>query len=172
MIMTFAAFLGSLELGMIYAVLALGVFLSFRTLNMPDLTVDGTLPLGAVITAVLIRQGVNPWLCLLVSFAGGMLAGFAFGEKRLPRKPMIMGIFGFFGVLLFVGPLLDTCTVFLTVADVRMETAIPIYVSGFPVNLSQGACTFLTMLLFGRPLLEKLDRIQEKYGMMEGEYGL
>lgn len=83
-----------------------------------------------------------------------------------------MSIFGFFGVLLFVGPLLDTCTVFLTVADVRMETAIPIYVSGFPVNLSQGTCTLLTMLLFGRPLLEKLDRIQEKYGMMEGEYGL
>ena len=113
----------------------------------------------------------TPWQMMAYG-AGGMLAGFAFGRKRLPRKPLVMGIFGFFGVLLFVGPLLDTCTVFLTVADIRMETAIPIYVSGFPVNLSQGACTFLTMLLFGRPLLEKLDRIQEKYGMMEGEYGL
>lgn len=41
--MTFGALLGSLELGMIYAVLALGVFLSFRTLNMPDLTVDGSI---------------------------------------------------------------------------------------------------------------------------------
>lgn len=113
----------------------------------------------------------TPWQMMAYG-AGGMLAGFAFGRRRLPRKPLVMGVFGFFGVLLFVGPLLDTCTVFLTVADVRMETAIPIYVSGFPVNLSQGACTFLTMLLFGRPLLEKLDRIQEKYGMMEGEYGL
>lgn len=113
----------------------------------------------------------TPWQMMAYG-AGGMLAGFAFGRKRLPRKPLVMGVFGFFGVLLFVGPLLDTCTVFLTVADVHMETAIPIYVSGFPVNLSQGACTFLTMLLFGRPLLEKLDRIQEKYGMMEGGYGL
>lgn len=113
----------------------------------------------------------TPWQMMAYG-AGGMLAGFAFGRRRLPRKPLVMGVFGFFGVLLFVGPLLDTCTVFLTVADVRMETAIPIYVSGFPVNLSQGACTFLTMLLFGRPLPEKLDRIQEKYGMMEGEYGL
>ena len=41
--MTFGALLGSLELGMIYAILALGVFLSFRTLNMPDLTVDGSI---------------------------------------------------------------------------------------------------------------------------------
>ena len=41
--MTFGALLGSLELGMIYAVLALGEFLSFRTLNMPDLTVDGSI---------------------------------------------------------------------------------------------------------------------------------
>ena len=113
----------------------------------------------------------TPWQMMAYG-AGGMLAGFAFGRRRLPRKPLVMSIFGFFGVLLFVGPLLDTCTVFLTVADVRMETAIPIYVSGFPVNLSQGTCTLLTMLLFGRPLLEKLDRIQEKYGMMEGEYGL
>ena len=108
----------------------------------------------------------TPWQMMAYG-AGGMLAGFAFGLGRLPRKPLVMGVFGFFGVLFFVGPLLDTCTVFLTVANVSWETAIPIYVSGFPVNLSQGACTFLTMLLFGRPLLEKLDRIKVKYGLVE-----
>ena len=42
----------------------------------------------------------------------------------------------------------------------------------FPVNASQGVCTVLVMVLFGRPLLEKLDRIQVKYGMMEDENGL
>ena len=113
----------------------------------------------------------TPWQMMAYG-AGGMLAGFAFGRKRLPRRPLVMGIFGFFGVLFFVGPLLDTCTVFLTVPSIRPETAVPIYISGFPVNLSQGVCTFLTMLLFGLPLLEKLDRIKQKYGMMEGGDGL
>lgn len=113
----------------------------------------------------------TPWQMMAYG-AGGMLAGFAFGRNRLPRKPLVMGIFGFFGVLFFVGPLLDICTVFLTVPGIRPETAVPIFISGFPVNLSQGVCTFLTMLLFGLPLLEKLDRIKQKYGMMEGGDGL
>ena len=46
------------------------------------------------------------------------------------------------------------------------------FVSGFYVNVSQAVCTVLVMLLFGRPLLEKLDRIKVKYGMMEDENGL
>ena len=50
--MTFGALLGSLELGMIYAILALGVFLSFRTLNMPDLTVDGSIVTGMAVSAM------------------------------------------------------------------------------------------------------------------------
>ena len=54
------AILGSVELGMIYAVLALGVFLSFRTLNTPDLTVDGSIVTGAAASAMLCSMGVNP----------------------------------------------------------------------------------------------------------------
>jgi hypothetical protein len=44
--------------------------------------------------------------------------------------------------------------------------------SGFPVNVSQGICTAIMMFVFGRPLLEKLDRVKQKYGMMEGENGI
>ena len=101
--------------------------------------------------------------------AGGMLAGFLFAKNRLPKKPVAMGIFGFLAVLLFVGPLLDTCTVFLTLPVINAQTAWPLYVSGFPVNLSQGLCTLLTMLLFGKPLLEKLDRVKLQYGMGEDD---
>ena len=61
--MTFGALLGSLELGMIYAVLALGVFLSFRTLNMPDLTVDGSIVTGMAISAVICAGGGHPQNC-------------------------------------------------------------------------------------------------------------
>ena len=65
---------------------------------------------------------------------------------------------------LLVGPLLDTCSVFLELSVINVRTAWPRYVSGFWVNLSQGVCTFLTMVIFGNPLLEKLERIKTKYG--------
>ena len=113
----------------------------------------------------------TPWQMFAYG-AGGMLAGFVFGKKWLPREPMAMAIFGYLAVLLFIGPILDTCSVFLTLPEISLKSAWPLYISGFPVNLSQGACTFLTMLLFGRPLLEKLDRVKTQYGMMEEEDGL
>ncbi|MGM9603365.1 MAG: ECF transporter S component [Faecousia sp.] len=112
-----------------------------------------------------------PWQMLGYGMAG-FLAGFAFGKHRLPRKPVIMGIFGFLAVLLVVGPILDTSSVFLTLPQFTAGGVLAIYLSGIPVNLSQGLCTFLTMLLFANPLLEKLDRVKEKYGMMEDENGL
>lgn len=113
----------------------------------------------------------TPWQMMAYG-AGGMLAGFLFQKNRLPRKPLIMGIVGFLGVLFFVGPLLDTCTVFLAPITINLKNILAIYVSGFPVNVSQSLCTFAVMFLLGRPLLEKLDRIKVKYGMMEDENGL
>lgn len=113
----------------------------------------------------------TPWQMFAYG-AGGMLAGFLFAKGRLPRKPVVMGIFGFLTMLCFVGPLLDTCSVFLALPVINLETAWPLYVSGFPVNLSQGVCTFLTILLFGNALLEKLDRVKVQYGMTEDEDGL
>lgn len=66
---------GAVELGLVYAFVALGVYLAFRVLDFPDLTVDGTFPLGAAVTAVLIMAGVNPWLAALVAMLAGALAG-------------------------------------------------------------------------------------------------
>ncbi len=61
--------------GLIYSSMAMGVFITFRILDFPDLTVDGSFPLGAAIAAILITNGVSPWLSLLVAFAGGVVAG-------------------------------------------------------------------------------------------------
>ena len=113
----------------------------------------------------------TPWQMMAYG-AGGMLTGFLFQKGRLPRKPVLMGIVGFLGVLLFVGPLLDTCTVFLAPISMNWKSISAIYISGFTVNVSQGISTFLVMFLLGKPLLEKLDRIRVKYGMMEDGYGL
>ena len=113
----------------------------------------------------------TPWQMFAYG-AGGMLAGFVFTKKWLPQKPVAMGIFGFLAVVLFVGPILDTCSVFLMLTEVGLNNAWPMYLSGFPVNISQGISTFLTMLIFGKPLLEKLDRVKVQYGMMEEENGI
>jgi putative ABC transport system permease protein len=66
---------GAIELGLVYAFVALGVYLAFRVLDFPDLTVDGTFPLGAAVTAVLIIAGVNPWLASGVAMLAGAAAG-------------------------------------------------------------------------------------------------
>lgn len=69
------AFWGAVELGLVFAFVAIGVYLAFRVLDFPDLTVDGSFPLGAAVAAVLIVAGVNPWLATLVAMAAGSLAG-------------------------------------------------------------------------------------------------
>ena len=73
--MSFVAFLGAIETGLLYGFLSLGVYLSFRVLKFPDLTVDGSFPLGAAVVATLITQGVNPWLATAVAMVAGALAG-------------------------------------------------------------------------------------------------
>ena len=113
----------------------------------------------------------TPWQMMAYG-AGGMLTGFLFRQGRLPRTPLLMGISGFLGVLLLVGPLLDTCTVFLAPISMNFSSVLAIYISGFPVNVSQGLSTFAVLFLLGNPMLEKLDRIKVKYGMMEGEDGI
>ena len=65
------AFLGALEIGLVYGLVALGVFLSFRVLNFPDLTVDGSFPLGAAVTAALIVAGTDPYLATGVAMLAG-----------------------------------------------------------------------------------------------------
>lgn len=69
------AALGALQLGFVYGLVALGVLLSFRMLNYPDLTVDGSFPLGAAVTAAVVVAGGDPWLALLVGALAGAAAG-------------------------------------------------------------------------------------------------
>jgi putative ABC transport system permease protein len=61
--------------GLIYGIMVLGVFITFRVLDFPDLTVDGSFPLGAALMVQCILLGTNIWLALLVAFIGGILAG-------------------------------------------------------------------------------------------------
>lgn len=71
--------------------------------------------------------------------------------------------------MVVVGPLLDLCTLFTTGSQVTPAFAAAIFLSGLPVNLTHGLACGLTMLLFSCPLLEKLERLKIKYGMMEAD---
>ena len=73
--MSSIALLGSIEIGLLYALVALGVYISFRILRFPDLTVDGSFPLGAAVSASLIVAGVDPFLATLLAFVAGAFAG-------------------------------------------------------------------------------------------------
>jgi len=73
--MSMFAFTGAVELGLVYAFVAIGVYLSFRILDFPDLTVDGSFLLGSTVCGVMILCGVNPWLAMLSALCAGMLAG-------------------------------------------------------------------------------------------------
>ncbi|CAM4095254.1 ABC transporter permease [Psychrobacter arenosus] len=73
--MSLIAFFGALESGLIYALVALGVLMSFRTLDFPDLTADGSFPLGGAVAGVAIIAGINPWLACLFGMMAGAVAG-------------------------------------------------------------------------------------------------
>ncbi|MBZ4671870.1 MAG: transporter permease [Deferribacteraceae bacterium] len=73
--MSLYAFLGSLEQGFVFAIMALGVYITFRVLDFPDLSVDGTFPLGAAVSAILIVKGVNPFVTVAIATLAGMVAG-------------------------------------------------------------------------------------------------
>jgi putative tryptophan/tyrosine transport system permease protein len=75
MITMFTAIFGSFEAGIIYAIMALGVYLSFRILDFPDLTVDGSFVTGAAISAIMIANGANPFLATIMALVAGFLAG-------------------------------------------------------------------------------------------------
>lgn len=89
---------GPIELGLLYALMALGVYITFRILDFPDLTVDGSFTTGAAIAAILITNGVNPWLATLAAFAGGMFAGICTG--LLHTKGKINGLLS--GIIMMI----------------------------------------------------------------------
>jgi ABC-type uncharacterized transport system permease subunit len=74
--MSLIASLGAIEIGLIFGLVALGVFLSFRIINFPDLTVDGSFPLGGAVAAALIVAGWNPFAATAVAIVAGALAGY------------------------------------------------------------------------------------------------
>jgi len=85
---------GTLTQGLIYALLSYGVFITYKILDFPDLTVDGSFPLGAAVTAVLLTSGFDPYLTLFVVLVSGALAGLVTGliHVKLKVRDLLAGI--------------------------------------------------------------------------------
>jgi putative ABC transport system permease protein len=86
--------LGAWTIGLILALLALGVYVSFRVFNFPDITADGSITLGASVAAILVVSGVNPFVATLVAAAAGMVAGSVTGTlyAKLGIQKLLAGI--------------------------------------------------------------------------------
>ena len=86
--------IGILEQGFIYGIMAMGIYISYKILDFPDLTVDGSFPLGAAVSAALVTLDVNPWLCLIAATLAGVLAGCVTGflHIKLKIKDLLSGI--------------------------------------------------------------------------------
>jgi putative tryptophan/tyrosine transport system permease protein len=134
MISMFTAIFGSFEAGIIYAIMALGVYLSFRILDFPDLTVDGSFVTGAAISAVLIAGGTNPFLATIIAlfagFAAGCMTGLlhTFGKINNLLSGILMMIALYSINLRIMGrsniPLLNTDTAFTKISGFFEKTGI------------------------------------------------
>lgn len=94
----FDSIIGAVEMGLLYAFMALGVYITFRILDFPDLTVDGSFTTGGAIAAVMITHGYSPWVATICALGGGMAAGMCTG--LLHTKGKINGLLS--GILMMI----------------------------------------------------------------------
>lgn len=137
--------LGSGELGIIYAIMALGVFISFRTLNTPDLTVDGSFVLGTAVSAVLCVNG-QPVLGLILAALAGALAGCVTSllNTKLGVQPLLAGI------LVMLGLYSVNLRVMGNQPNVPLRKSVTIYnspLTGFFGDYTKLAVSFIILLI-------------------------
>ena len=123
--------------------------------------------LSMLISDIIFGQGPwTPWQMFsfgMLGFISGLMAKAGILSEK---KPPANAIIGFLMIFLFVGPILDTSTIF-TMMQTPGLSIFAIYIAGVPINAIHGSAVALGMSLLTKPMMEKLDRIKIKYGMME-----
>lgn len=144
----FTSIFGAFESGIIYAIMALGVYLSFRVLDFPDLTVDGSFVTGAAVAAILIVNGANPFAATMVALVAGFIAGCLTGIIHTVGKVNAL----LSGILLMIAlysinlrimgksnvPLLNTDTAMTAVRDFFDKTGIDGFFNGILTAVGLG----------------------------------
>ena len=115
----------------------------------------------------------TPWQMMSYG-TGGFLAGILFYRRTATRergwkRPVLLAVFGFLSIMLVVGPLLDCCTLFTTGTKITWKFALAVFGAGLIHNLYHGISCALTLLLLSRPLLDKLNRLKVKYGVLDAD---
>ena len=138
--------------GLLWALLALGVFITFRILDVADLTVEGNFPMGAAISAVLITMGVNPWLTVVIAGIGGMIAGAVTGwiHTKLKIPALLAGILTMIALysvnLHIMGKanisLLRMDTVYSAIHSMGISNAVALTIIGVVVTVVVGLFLF------------------------------
>lgn len=138
--------------GLLWALLALGVFITFRILDVADLTVEGSFPMGAAISAVLITMGVNPWITVIVAGIGGMIAGAVTGwiHTKLKIPALLAGILTMIALysvnLHIMGKanisLLRMDTVYFAIHSMGISNAVALTIIGVVVTVVVGLFLF------------------------------
>lgn len=108
----------------------------------------------------------TPWQMFAYGIAG-FICGLLFAKGRIKRERLNICIAGGLVVMLIVGPLLDVCALFTMSDTVDFTKAAALFASGLPVNAVHSAATVFFLFIISRPMLEKLDRIKRKYGMLD-----
>jgi len=113
--------------------------------------------------------GQGPWTPWQMFATGiiGFLAGILFRKGLLRRTRASMAIFGALTTVVIYGGIMNPASALMWVNDLSWKTLLTYYVSGFPVDLVHACATALTLWFLGEPMLEKLDRIKVKYGLVE-----
>jgi putative tryptophan/tyrosine transport system permease protein len=144
----FTAIFGAFESGIIYAIMALGVYLSFRVLDFPDLTVDGSFVTGAAVAAIMIVNGANPFTATIMALVAGFIAGCLTGIIHTVGKvnALLSGILMMIALysinLRIMGksnvPLLNTETAMTAVRDFFDKTGIDAFFNGILTAVGLG----------------------------------
>ena len=129
--------------------------------------------LSMLVSNFMFGQGPwTPWQMLAFGLAG-LVFGILSQKGKIPSKDytrkqvIFLTVGSFFFTWCIIGPLLDVCALFLMVNDITVESALTIFASGVPVNLTRAIATAILMFLIANPLLDKLERVKVKYGMGE-----
>ena len=126
--------------------------------------------ISAFVSNFIFGQGAwTPWQMFAFGLAG-LLAGYLCRAGVMTSgKRLVTAFIGGGMILVLIGPILDTCTLLTMSSVINTEAVGTVYLSGLPFNAVHGAAVFLTLLILAHPMIEKLDRIKVKYGLMEAE---
>ena len=126
--------------------------------------------ISAFVSNFIFGQGAwTPWQMFAFGLAGFLAGCLCRAGIMTSRRRLLTALIGGIMILVLIGPILDTCTLFTMSSVVNTESVGAVYLSGLPFNAVHGVAVFLTLLILARPMIEKLDRIRIKYGMMEAE---